>query len=125
MTGLPSNLLKGLRDTLLNCGPFDDHQTLVSVFTDDRIAPWRNDIRQASSRRERVDLFVSDFLNRKNRIGQSVLVLFLQVVYDHATDEDYCHQQLNDLAIKVAAALGTALPPLARNNLWRTSAVSA
>jgi hypothetical protein len=53
-----------------------------------------------------------------------VLALFLQVVYEQAEEEDYCHQQLNDLAIEVAAATGSALPPLARNNLWRASAVS-
>jgi hypothetical protein len=124
MTGLPAHLLKRLRETLLNCGPFDDHHLLTTVFTDDRIAPWKNQISEAGNKSARVSVFVSDFLNRKNRAGQSVLALFLQVVYEQAEEEDYCHQQLNDLAIEVAAATGSALPPLARNNLWRASAVS-
>jgi V8-like Glu-specific endopeptidase len=124
MTGLPAQLLKKLRETLLDCGPFDTHRSLAGVFTDDRIAPWKNQISEADSKNARVDVFVSDFLSRKNRAGQSVLVLFLQAVYDRAEEEDDCYQRLNDLAIEVAAALGTGLPPLARNNLWRASAVS-
>jgi trypsin-like peptidase/bDLD-like protein len=125
MPGLPSALLKKLTATLLDCGPFGSHRALVSVFTDDRIAPWKNQVSEADSRRERVDLFVGDFLNRKNRAGRSVLVLFLQAIYDQAEEEDECHQRLNDMAIEVAAASGAELPPLAHNNLWRASAARA
>jgi hypothetical protein len=122
MPGLPAPLIKKLRESLLDCGPFGSHRTLVSVFTDDRIAPWKNEISDADSSRERVNLFVSDFLNRKNRDGQSVLVLFLQALHDQAVEEDACLQRLSDLAIEVAAAISSELPPLACNNLWRASA---
>jgi hypothetical protein len=125
MPGLPPALLKKLRDSLLDCGPFGGDRPLVSVFADDRIAPFKNHVSEAANRRERVDFFVSDFLNRQNRAGQSVLVLFLQALHDQADEEDACHQRLNDLAIEVAAAIGTELPPLARHNLWRASAVRA
>lgn len=125
MPGISASLLKKLKQTLLDCGPFGSHRTLMSVFADDRISPWKNQVSEADNRRDRVDLFVSDFLNRKNRSGQSVLVLFLQAVFDQAEEEDECYQQLNDIAIEVAAALSAELPPLARNNLWRTSAVGS
>jgi hypothetical protein len=125
MPGLPSSLLKRLRASLLDCGPFGSDRALVSVFTDERIAPWKNQVSDAHSRKERVDLFISDFLNRKNNAGQNVLVLFLQAVYDQAEEDDECHRRLNDMAIEVAAATGCAgLPPLARHNLWRASAAS-
>lgn len=123
MSGLSSSLLKRLTESLLDCGPFGSDRMLMSVFVDDRIAPWKNQVSAADTRRERVDLFVSDFLKRKNSVGQSVLVLFLQAVFDRAEEEDQCSQRLNDIAIEVAAALNTEVPPLARNNLWRAAAV--
>lgn len=125
MPGLPSFLLKKLKESLLDCGPFGSDRTLVSVFTDDRIAPWKNQVPEAGDKKERVDLFVSHFLHRKNRAGQSVLVLFLQALHDQAEKEDACFQRLNDIAIEVAAAISTELPPLARHNLWRASATRA
>src|SRR5262245_47723151 len=82
MPGLPSALLKRLTTTLLDCGPFGSDRALVKVFVDERIAPWKNQVSEADNKKDRVDFFVSDFLNRKNRAGQSVLVLFLQAVYD-------------------------------------------
>jgi len=125
MPGLSSPLLKKLKTSLLDCGPFGSDRALAGVFTDERIAPWKNQVSEASSKRERVDLFVSDFLNRKNRAGQSVLVLFLQAVHDQAQEDDECRQRLDDVAIEVAAAIGAELPPLARHNLWRASAARA
>ncbi|HEU0292588.1 MAG TPA: serine protease [Anaerolineales bacterium] len=119
--GLPSPLLVKLKRTLLECGPFANSRMLTSAFADDRIAPWRNEISEGGNPKERVDLFVSDFLNRKNLARQSVLVLFLQALHDDATASDECSQRLDDIAIEVAAAMSTELPPMARANLWRAS----
>ncbi|HYF63202.1 MAG TPA: serine protease [Herpetosiphonaceae bacterium] len=123
MPGLPSWLLQKLKLTLYDCGPFKDDPTLVSVFVDERIAPWERDVPSARNKKERVDLFVAEFLNRRNRAGQNVLVLFLQALHDQTEIEDACNQHLNDVAIEVADALSSNLPPLARNNLWRASAI--
>ncbi|HQE93999.1 MAG TPA: serine protease [Anaerolineae bacterium] len=123
MKGLPGPLLKELKQTLLECGPFENDRALRGVFADERIAPWKNQVAGANYPQERVDLFVNDFLNRRNIAGQNVLVLFLQALHDQSIEEDACHQRLNDVAIKVAAATGSTLPPLARGNLWRASTV--
>ena len=120
---ISASLLKKLKQTLLDCGPFGSHHTLIGVFADDRIAPWENQVSEAENKAQRVDFFVKDFLDRKNRAGQSVLVLFLQAIHDQAVEDDECHQRLSDIAIAVAAALSTQLPPLARDNLWRASAL--
>ena len=123
MAGLPALLLKELRQTLLECGPFGSDRALSAVFAaDDRLAPWRYSLPEAYGRSDRVSQFVAAFLNRQNRDGQNVLVLFLQALHDQAIEEDACHQRLNDVAIKVADATGSALPPVARGNLWRASA---
>jgi hypothetical protein len=97
----------------------------VDVFVDDRIAPWESQVSDAGNPRQLVDRFVRDFLERKNRAGQSVLVLFLQALHDQAEEEDACLQRLSDIAIEVAAAIGAELPPLAGINLWRASVVRA
>lgn len=126
MSALPAPLLKQLRQTLLDCGPFDNDRQLRAIFTaDDRLAPWRNNLPEANSRVERVNLFVADFVGRRNRQGQSVLVLFLQAVHEQAEEEDECHWRLNDLAVQVAAVTGSALPPLARGNLARAAAAQS
>ncbi len=124
MAGLPAALLKKLKQTLLECGPFGSDRALKSVFAqDERLAPWKNQISDADRVADRVDYFISDFLERKNRAGQSVLVLFLQVLYDQTEEEDACSLRLNELAVEVAAAQGGILPPLAGNNLGRSAAL--
>ena len=125
MSGLPPSLLKRLKACLLDCSSFDSEPMLRAVFADERIKSWINQIPGAYIKKHRVDLFVSDFLDRKNRAGQSVLVLFLQALHDQEIEEDELHQRLDDIAIEVAAALHTDLPPLARNNLRRAYAVRA
>lgn len=123
MPGLPAHLLKQLHQTLLDCGPFSSNQQLWAIFAaDSRLAPWRNNLREADSRINRVNLFVADFVERRNRQGQSILALFIQVLHEQTEEEDECHQRLNDLAVQVALATGSTLPPLARNNLWRAAA---
>ncbi len=126
MAGLPSPLLVKLKRTLLDCGPFANYRLLVSAFTDDRIAPWKDELLGADhSTSDRVELFVSQFLDRKNRAGQSVLVLFLQALHDQATEEDQCSQRLDDIAVEVAAAMSNQVPPMARHNLLRASVTHA
>ncbi|NNJ13234.1 hypothetical protein EKD04_023190 [Chloroflexales bacterium ZM16-3] len=69
MPGLSAGLLKKLRRTLLDCGPFTDHRALSSVFVDDRISPWKSSILSASSANDRVGLFVGAFLGRSAEAG--------------------------------------------------------
>jgi hypothetical protein len=122
MPGLPPPLLRQLRQTLLDCGPFDSDRQLRTVFADARLAPWRNNLPEADSRVDRVNFFVADFAERRNRQGRSVLALFVQALHEQADEEDECYSRLDDLAVQVAAATGGGLPPLARNNLLRAAA---
>ena len=121
MAGLPGPLLQKLRATLLECGPFATDRQLLAAFEDARLTPWKYQIQEAYNRRERVDYFVSEFLNRRTRGGQSVLALFLQVLYETAPEHDECYDRLNDMAVEVAIATGSDLPALAQHNLWRAA----
>lgn len=119
MRGLPGAVLRKLSETLVECGPFGAQETLLAVFADERIAPFRNQIPVAQNADQRARLFISQFLNTTNRGGQCVLVLFLQALNDQVRKYDSCHEQLNDVAIEVAVALSNDLPPLARTNMAR------
>lgn len=123
MAGLPGDVLRTLKKALLECEPFESDRKLRAVFAaDDRLAPWRGSLPEADSSSERIDLFVAQFLYRRNREGQNVLVLFLQVLYEKMDEEDERHKHLNDVAVLVADALGEKLPPLAYGNLFRADA---
>ena len=125
MAGLPGPLLRKLRATLRECGPFATDRQLLAVFEDERLEPWKYQIQEAYSRHERVDYFISEFLNRRTRAGQSVLALFLQVLYEEAVEQDECYGRLNDMAVEVALATGSDLPVLAQHNLWRAATARA
>ena len=117
--GLPADILNELHDVLLECGPFESNESLRSKFVDERIAAWRNEVSEATNPSDRVDRFVADFLDRRDRNRRCVLVLFLQSLHDRARSEDLCYDRLNDMAVKVAYATNRELPPLARHNLAR------
>jgi tetratricopeptide (TPR) repeat protein len=111
MTGLPTLLLKELKQTLFDCGPFGSDIALRAVFADDRIDLWKNKIPGVITPQERVEQFVSVFLDLENRLGQNGLALFLHVLYDRTEQRDSCCQRLKDVMIKVDAALGCNFAP--------------
>jgi hypothetical protein len=125
MPGLSPSLLLKLRKTLLDIRWFKTDDLLQSLFADTRISPWQDEVPQANIKSERVDLFINAFIDRHNKYGQSFLGLFLQAVCDKEVEEDAFILQIKDLSIEVACALDNKLPPLARNNLLRASAVYA
>ncbi len=124
MAGLTGDVLKSLNEALLDCGPFGSNETVRDVFVKyDDLRPWRNSIPEASDRRSRASRFVAEFLDRRRSDGRHVLLMFLQAVHEQAIAEDDCKDRLNDVAVLVADTLGEPLPPLARGNLWRATAV--
>lgn len=124
MAGLPGDVLKTLNETLLDCGPFGSNEAVRDVFMQyDDLRPWRNSIPEASDRRGRASRFVANFLDARRSDGRHVLLMFLQAVHEQAIAEADCKNRLNDVAVQVAMALGEPLPPLARGNLWRATAV--
>lgn len=124
MSGIPGPLLSELKHTLRDCGPFGSHRELLAVFTDERISAWRSVVPEAHNMGVRVDFFVDVFYDRYDSNAQSVLLLFLQVLYDQQAGlnrEDECAKRLFDLTVEMAGADSTFLPPLARTNLLRAA----
>ena len=96
--GIPPALYRRLKNTLLECEVFADDQSLVIVFSDTRISPWRQSLPQANNRAQRVEATMN-FLYPKTHAAfeKNALVLFLDVLKDQVPEEDALRQALRDL----------------------------
>jgi hypothetical protein len=93
-TFLSPELYQQLRHVLLQCGPFDDEDDLRALFADPRISVWADDLPGADSAVRRVEATIAFLQKRQNRAAENALVLFLQVLQDRVSPDDYCHVQL-------------------------------
>jgi hypothetical protein len=112
MPGIPKNLHVRLRETLLECGPFNNDAQLRVVFASDDLAPWRNQIPEANSPADRVDTIIY-FLMNKHHSGrqQNVLVLLLEVLKDRTDSNDACYGKLTNLIEELRGLFQDASPP--------------
>lgn len=121
MSGIPESLLNELREVLLRFEQFGSNESLKVVFVDRRINVWHHEIPETNSVANRVDQTINFFQERKNTDGKSGLILFLKVLQDKISDNDYRYQELDDLAQRLSKAI--PLPPtiinldLPENNL--------
>lgn len=97
MKGIPPQILRRLRTTLLECGPFGNKQELEALFVDSRISVWRNELPEAGNRRERVHVILNFLNNKYNDAQESALVLFLYVLSEYVDAVDSCYRQLTEL----------------------------
>ncbi|MBN2004573.1 MAG: sigma-54-dependent Fis family transcriptional regulator [Anaerolineae bacterium] len=93
-----------LQETLIGCGPFDSDQELRTLFVDTRIAPWREQLPQASTPIGRARAIIDFLHNQFNSRQENALVLLLRVLCDQTKAENACHRQLAQLAEELAAA---------------------
>lgn len=114
MAGLAHELLADLRNVLLDCGPLASASDLRTVFVDQRIKPWRDNLPDASSTTSRMDIVISYLIDRRNRGGENALLLFIQVLRDRANKEEACYDELVAMAERLEEALaqpGAAASP--------------
>ncbi len=105
MAGLSHELLADLRNVLLDCGPFYSAADLRAVFVDERIRPWRDNLPEASNTTGRVDAVVSYLIDRRNRSGESALLLLVQVLRDRANKSEDCYDRLDAMAGRLERTL--------------------
>ena len=114
MYGLPEHIFIWLRDTLLKCGPFDDYYNLMSLFIDDRLAPWRRTVPKEHTPLAQAEATIERLLWAVHPTKKlNGLVALLQVLRDRVDHEDSFHQKLQDLA----DCLEPMLPPISYQ-LW-------
>lgn len=103
--GIAPDLLVRVRDQLVLCGPFASEGALKAVFIDNRISPWRNDIPEGDSVKERVEVVMAFLFNQRHSTGQNGLVLFLRVLSERHKPGDACGDALAALAAELEQSL--------------------
>jgi len=101
-TGLSGGVFFRLRETLLCCGPLDSDAALRTLFTDERLYPWRDRIPDSTRNREaRVDALIDALLEQRTSRGESALYLLLHVLAEKVDPGDACYQDLRALAAEL------------------------
>ncbi len=112
MAGIPQNLYIPLRETLVECGSFDNDEQLRAIFAHELLSPWRNQVPEARSVMDRVDVVVSFLIGRRRAETQTnALVLLLLVLRDRTDQHDACYTRLAKLTEALDAALNPMLLP--------------
>jgi hypothetical protein len=109
MPGIPNTMHNRLRETLLECSPFESNSQLSAVFTNELLIPWRNQVPQGSNPSDRVDSVIN-FLINKWRVDtkENAFVIFLRVLSAQKDKTDQCYQSLTNLADDLDLALSAA-----------------
>jgi hypothetical protein len=107
MVGIPSTMYSRVRETLIDCGPFESDEQLRSVFAHPKLRPWRHSVPQASNPATRVEATMA-FLADKRRADtqENTLVLLLRALSERLDPADECHHRLVGLAGDLEHALG-------------------
>ena len=100
-SGISTQLLKEIQDTLLACGPFASQAALATTFIDSRISVWRQTLPEANSAASRVTELIAFLVDRYNAEEENALILFLQVLSDQLDERDKCHHKLLQLASRL------------------------
>ncbi len=96
--GLPPALAMRLRTALLRCDFCANDTRLRSLFSDERLYPWRNMLPIAATPDERVDALIDALHDRRNTRQEAALVLLLRVLAERTDPGDAEQQQLHSLA---------------------------
>jgi hypothetical protein len=105
MAGIPSHLYRRLQALLLRSEAFESNAALRTLFVDQRLAPWRNQVPEATNRQGRVQALIAFLADRYNVQGQNALVLLLRVLRERVDPGDRLHHDLDTLAEALSAAL--------------------
>jgi V8-like Glu-specific endopeptidase len=94
MPGLPRELLKRLRQVLLHCEEFQSDRRLQAVFVECGLAPFQNDLPEANTRAERVDLTISYLHEKHLASGENALIVLLRALIERKALDDELHLAL-------------------------------
>jgi hypothetical protein len=100
--GLPRDLLAQLRGTLLQCDEFSGPSQLRSALVTTKLNPWRNSLPLAESPAQQVDLTIHYLRDKYLVTGENALMLFVRALSDRYDPADELHQQLTELADRLA-----------------------
>jgi 8-oxo-dGTP pyrophosphatase MutT (NUDIX family) len=109
---LTPDMKNRLKAVLLSCDKFQSSRQLQTVFSDNRLIPWKFSVPEGQTVSERIDNTVDWLIGRYHRNGENALVVFLKVLGESIHYNDANYQKLIDLADEVSGSLqrNTSLP---------------
>jgi uncharacterized protein (DUF924 family) len=130
MTGIPTSILKQLRQAFLQCDDyFASNSSLRDLFSDETIHPFRTGLPERDSVNGRIEATIAHLANKQRADGRNALVLFLHVLSDKYAETDQRHTALQHLATQLPTSttrhspLATPHSPLATSPTWNTAAI--
>ena len=103
--GISPALYSRLRIGLLKYASLESDIALRSLFIDARIVPWRDDLPDANTAKQRVQALINFLYAQTNHQGDNALILFLRVLSEQHNRETACHHDLSELAAELEASL--------------------
>lgn len=116
---LSAGLRQELKQTLLKCDTFASHESLLAVFTDSRIATWRDEVPETKTRADRVEQTIAKLFDQSNNKGENALSLFLSVLQDAISEGDALHNWLHQLSVRLAEEHRNGLMKAYENEIQR------
>jgi len=122
MTGIPTSILKQLRQALLQCDDyFASNSSLRDLFSDETIYPFRTGLPERDSVNGRIEATIAHLANKQRVDGRNALVLFLHVLSDKYDPTDQRHTALQHLAAQLPTSTTRHSPPATRHSPLATS----
>jgi nucleoside phosphorylase len=98
---MSDDLYYRLRQTLLDCGPFDSDRQLRAVFAHPDLRPWQKSLPQTGSMTERVDEVLDQLLETRTSNGKRLLAILLRVMSARLDPAMACYHRLTGLANEI------------------------
>jgi len=112
MPGIPGKLLRSLNKTLARCSQFESDRKLKTVFNHELLKAWRNQVREADSVEDRVDLVIDLLIDQqRSDTRTSLLVLFLVVLRERIEEDNTLYGELDYLARELGNVLQVSISP--------------
>lgn len=115
MKGIPSNILREIQQILLECDEISTNARLMAMFNDPKLLPFKFGLPEASNYSERVDLLIDFLSSKKLRTGESVFIVFLEILKSRISEEDDRHERL-------AKTISALMEPAAHSEMKQSSA---
>ena len=123
MTGIPTSILKELRQVLRQCDEFfASNAVLRDLFSDERIHPFGTGLPERDSVNGRIEATIAHLANKHRIDGRNALGLFLHVVCDQLNEADQRQAVLHRLASQLPSSRLSPSPDPAPP-MWNTATI--
>lgn len=107
---LSQELYNQCRTTLLKCDELNSGTSLRAVFATVELSPFRDSLREADSKNDRVDYCLEHLPNQRLSDGRSVFTLFIEQLLNSRYEGDALRDELEGLLSRIRPSLEENCP---------------